>query len=220
MRIAAVTAAALALTFAGCGGSKAPDVRLTAHGSKSEVEIGDRVTISGVVRRDGRAAAMGLELRASSAPLYSSNRRVARTRSDSHGQFGFVVRPRINTAYTIATTGATRHVVVFTAPRYKLAYTRVGGDAIHLAFTVDHPVELEPAAQRVYFYAAPKDVGKLVRLGSSMLLATSATRAQATGTFSGAPRGTIDAFACLPGMIAKGYGSPPIKGCGRPLLAR
>ncbi len=214
----AVTLAAVLL--AGCG-AKQPTTLLSAHGSRSEVTIGQPVTISGVVRRSGDPASMNLDLRAATAPLYSDTRRVARTRSSSHGEFGFVVRPQKNTAYTVATSGATRNVVVFAAPRYRLKYARVaGGGPITITFTVDHPVALKPTARRVYFYAGRKGVGKLGRLGEAELALTSPTRAVATGTFSGAPAGAIDAFACLRTEIAPGYGAPPLKTCGDPRLTR
>jgi hypothetical protein len=219
MRLAAVFPALAALLLAGCG-AKQPSMGLSAHGSRSEVTIGQPVTISGVVRRDGSPVALNLDLRASTAPLYNDDRRVARTHSSSHGEFGFVVRPRKNTAYTVATSGATRNVVVFAAPRYRLKYTRVDSDSISVTFTVDHPAELNPTARRVYFYAGRKGVGKLMRLGDALLMVTSPARAVASGTFSGAPAGAIDAFACLRTEIAPGYGAPPVKGCGGPSLAR
>ena len=218
MRVAAVAFTA-ALLLAGCG-AKQPSMGLSAHGSRSEITIGEPVTISGVVRRNGDPVSLNLDLRASTAPLYADTRRVARTRSSSHGEFGFVVRPRKNTAYTVATTGATRNVVVFAAPRYGLKYVRAAAGAIDVAFTVDHPAELKPTARRVYFYAGTKGVGKLMRVGTAQLVATGPTRAVARGTFSGVPARAIDAFACLRTEIAPGYGAPPIKGCGDPSLAR
>lgn len=214
--IAALSAAAL---LAGCGAVQTPGTTLSAHGSRSESAIGEPVTISGTVRR-GAARSLNLELLASTAPLYADSRRVARTRSDAHGVYGFLVRPRINTAYTVATTGAEKHVVVFVTPHYRLEYTRAGASAIRAVFTVDHPPALHPSAQAVYFYAAGKGVGKLVRLGRSNLVRLTGVRAVARGTFPRAPAGPIDVLACLPEMIAPGYGSPPIAGCGRRALAR
>src|SRR4051794_33274441 len=216
MRLVAVTAAALLL--AGCG-AKQPTTTLSAHGSRTEVTIGQPVTISGVVRRAGDPVSLNLELRASTAPLYSGTRRVGRTRSSSHGEYGFVVRPQKNTAYAVATTGATRNVVVFAAPRYGLQYTRAAGGALEITFTVDHPAPLKPTARRVYFYAGRKGAGKLMRLGDARLV-DSPTRAIAHATFSGAPAGVLDAFACLHTEIAPGYGAPPIKHCGDPSLTR
>jgi hypothetical protein len=217
MRLAAITAAALLL--AGCG-AKQPSMGLSAHGSRSEVRIGEPVTISGVVRRGGKPVALNLDLRAATAPLYADTRRVARTRSSSHGEFGFVVRPQKNTAYTIATTGVSRNVVVFASPRYRLRYARANARSIAVTFTVDHPAGLKPTARRVYVYAGKRNVGKLMRLGDVELVPTSPTRAVARGTFSGAPPGMIDAFACLRTEIAPGYGAPPIKHCGDAALAR
>jgi hypothetical protein len=217
MRLVAVTAAAVLL--AGCG-AKQPTTTLSAHGSRTEVTIGQPVTISGVVRRAGDPVSLNLELRASTAPLYSDTRRVARTRSSSHGEYGFVVRPQKNTAYAVATTGATRNVVVFAAPRYGLQYTRAAGATLDMTFTVDHPAALKPTARRVYFYAGKKGVGKLMRLGTARLVETSPTHAIARATFSGAPAGVVDAFACLHTEVAPGYGAPPIKHCGDPSLTR
>jgi hypothetical protein len=219
MRLAAVLTVA-AVVLAGCGGAKQPTMGLSAHGSRSEVTIGQPVTISGVVRRAGKPVSLNLDLRASTAPLYNDVHRVARTRSSSHGEFGFVVRPQKNTAYTVATSGAARNVVVFAAPRYGLKYTRAASGAIAVAFTVEHPAALKPTARRVYFYAGQKGVGKLMRVGDARLVATSPTRALASGTFGGAPAGPIDAFACLRTEIAPGYGAPPVKGCGGPSLSR
>jgi hypothetical protein len=210
---------AVALLLAGCG-AKQPTMGLTAHGSRSEVTIGQQVAISGVVRRAGKPVALNLDLRASTAPLYNDVRRVARTRSSSHGEFGFVVRPEKNTAYTVATSGATRNVVVFAAPRYGLKYTRTPTGAIAVTFTVDHPATLKPTARRVYFYAGAKGVGKLALLGDASLVAKSPTESVATGNFTGAPAGAIDAFACLRTEIAPGYGAPPLRTCGDPSLSR
>ena len=218
MRAAAIFTLAV-LLLAGCG-AKQPSMSLSAHGSRSEVTIGQPVTISGVVHRGGDPGSLNLDLQASTAPLYNDVHRVGRTRSSSHGEYRFVVRPRKNTAYTVATSGATRNVVVFAAPRYELKYTRGAARTIGVTFTVDHPAELKPTARRVYFYAAKKGVGKLMRIGDARLVATSPTRAVASGTFSGAPAGAIDAFACLRTEIAPGYGAPPVKGCGGPSLAR
>jgi hypothetical protein len=219
MRRSPIAVASAAAVLSGCGAVKTPDTTLSAHGSRSESVIGEQVTISGTVRR-GSPQSMNLDLLASTGPLYADIRRIGRTRSDSHGEYGFVVRPRINTAYTVATTGAEKHVVVFVAPHYRLEYARAGADAIRLVFTVDHPLELRPSAQPVYFYAARRGVGRLARLGRADLTRRTDVRAVARGTFAGAPQGAIDVFACLPDVIAPGYGSPPIDGCGRARLAR
>jgi hypothetical protein len=219
VRLSLTACLAAAAVLAGCGAAKPPDTSLSAHGDRSESVIGEAVHISGTVSR-GHPAPMNLDLLASTAPLYGDTRRVGRTRSDSHGQYGFVVRPRINTAYTVATTGAEKHVVVFVAPRYRLKYTRAGTGAIRIVFTVDHPPELHPSVQPVYFYAAPKGVGELIRLGQGDLTRRTDVRAVAAATLLGAPQGPVDVFACLAEMIAPGYGSPPIKGCGQARLAR
>src|SRR4051794_34602444 len=218
MRRATIGVCAL---VAGCGGStQAGKPVHTAHTTTqtqpSTVEISLRgrdlrtvvfdhaLTLTGVVRRSGPGAPLRVRLLADGAPTQS-------TVAGEGGKFEFTVQPRLNTTYTVeAEERMSRRVRVLALPEETFRVDPLAPGRGVFVYEITHPAELALTHEPVQFYAHFTGRGRdFTRIGGRRFHRLDARHASARVTVTlTAP--ADDAVACVPTMIAPGFGRPPL----------
>jgi hypothetical protein len=211
---------------AGCGGSTHTDtpastVRTATQPAHPSVEISLRgrdlrtvifdqpLTLKGVVRRSGPTTPLQVRLLADGAPADSAM-------TGEGGSFEFTVRPRLNTTYSVAVEDTeSRHVRVLALPEEQFRVEPLAPGRGVFVYEITHPTEVTLTKQPVQFYAHLSGRGRdYTRVGQAHFRRLDARRAAARATVTlRVP--ADDAVACVPTMIAPGFGRPPLRDCGR-----
>jgi hypothetical protein len=220
----AITVACALLT--GCGGSTqaekpARTVRTATQPRTASVEVSlqgrdlrtvvfdQPLTLAGAVHQAGPAVPLRVHLLADTRPVQSAA-------TGAGGSFEFTVRPRLNTTYSVEVEGnVSRHVRVLALPEEKFRVEPLAPGRGVLVYEITHPAEVTLTRQPVQFYAHFTGHGRdYTRIGQARFHVADRRHAAARVTIAlRAP--ADDAVACVPTMIAPGFGRPPLRDCGR-----
>ena len=222
--------AALACMFiAGCGGGNdarkpAGPVRTATQSAPSSVEVSlhgralrtvvfdHPLTLAGTVHRSSPRGPLRVRLLASPSgpePVQSAT-------TGEGGGFRFTVHPRVNTTYSVeAETRTSRSVRVLALPDETFRVEPLAPGRGVFVYEITHPAEIPPTEQPVQFYAHLTGRGPdYTRIGEARFHSAGRTSAAARLTVT-LPGPADDAVACVPTMIAPGFGRPPLRDCGR-----
>src|SRR3954454_19058792 len=224
MRSVAITS--LCALAAGCGGSThtgepASTVRSATQPARPSIEISLRgrdmrtvvfdhpLSLEGAVHPSAPATPVRVRLLADGQPVQS-------TMSGAGGSFEFSVSPRLNTTYSAAAEGTeSRRVRVLALPDDQFRVEPLAPGRGVFVYEITHPAGLTLTRQPVQFYAHLSGHGHdYTRVGQAHFRRLDPRRAAARVTVT-LRRPADDAVACLPTMIAPGFGRPPLRDCGR-----
>jgi hypothetical protein len=218
-------AVSVCVLVAGCGGSThakhAETARTATQPPRSSVEVslhgpdtrrvvfGHPLELKGVVRQSHPTGPLTVRLLASHEPVDSA-------KTGEGGSFHFTVRPRLNTIYSVEVeTRVSRHIQVYALPEGNFRVEPLGPMSGVFVYEITHPPGVVPTKRPVQFYAHLIGHGKrYTRIGEAPFDRVTPRRAVARVTIT-LHQPADDAVACVPAMIAKGFGDPPIRDCGR-----
>jgi hypothetical protein len=220
-----VTTAFVCALVAGCGGgdrgaTTAAPARTATQPSRPTLEVALRgrdlrtvvfdhpLTLRGVVRPKP-AAALRVQVLADAAPTQS-------VMTGEGGSFEFTVSPRLNTNYSVKIEDTeSRHVRVLALPEEQFRVEPLAPGRGVFVYEITHPAEVTLTRQPVQFYAHLTGRGRdYTRVAQAHFRRLDARRAAARATVT-LPAPANDAVACVPTMIAPGFGRPPLRDCGR-----
>jgi hypothetical protein len=167
------------------------------------------LTLTGVARRSKPGAALPVRLLADADRVDSAT-------TGEGGSFHFTVRPRLNTTYTVEAGGAvSRQVRVLALPEANFRVEPLAPGRGVFVYEITHPAEVALTRQPVQFYAHLTGRGRAyTRIGQARFHSSDRRHASARVTVT-LPAPADDAVACVPTMIAPGFGRPPLRDCGR-----
>jgi hypothetical protein len=222
MRRAAIGVCVL---VAGCGGSTQagkpvhsartatqparPSIEVALRGPDLRTVVFDHpLTLKGVVRPKP-AAPLRVQLLADAAPGQS-------VMTGEGGSFEFTVSPRLNTSYSVKVEDTeSRRVRVLALPEEQFRVEPLAPGRGVFVYEITHPAEITLTRQPVQFYAHLTGRGRdFTRIAQRRFHRLDARRATARVTVT-LPAPADNAVACVPTMIAPGFGRPPLRDCGR-----
>jgi hypothetical protein len=196
----------------------APEVGLSGDRVR-RVEFGQPLQLEGAVRRQGGGGdPIRVRLLASPYPHVTS-KSIASTTTGEGGHFEFTVRPRINTRFSAEVESTPKRVsgqvLVYAMPKQEFRVEPLGPGSGVFVLEITHPPGVFPTNRPVQFYVHLVGRGKrFTRVGEAHLDRVTPRRAVARLRVT-RQRPADDAVACVPAMIAEGFGDPPIRDCGK-----
>jgi hypothetical protein len=219
--------ASACVLVAGCGGSDPPkraetvrtatqprptppSVEVSLRGEDTRrVVFGHDLEIRGVVRQSRPSGPLTVRLLASREPVES-------TTTGEGGSFRFTVQPRVNTIYSVQVGDkVSRHIQVYAMPEGNFRVEPISPGSGYFVYEITYPRGVEPTKRPVQFYAHFTGGDKrFARVGEARFRHYGPERSVARVKIT-LDRPADDAVACVPAMIAKDFGDPPIPDCGK-----